>query len=419
MEKEKKGFKIKRITFIVIIFVMLILAGNVFAALSGKNNLFFAIRDLVVEKEVECKDDILVDRDETDLVEKSESKDDETTELEDKDESLNIVLSKKDEEYAKNIIKTYYKLLSKKEIETVSIFEELDLRVDMTQDLKEYTPENYKEHPENYMWTGIKYSDFNNKMGNYMNDKIMKEKFSEYVEYEEYLYCEENTNWENLEYEVETFELVFVSNDQNECTYDVDVKKGNEFIEETITLGRGNGDFVIKEILNNKGDVKADDFENNEIKEKIFSEEEIKTSLQNYLDLVGTREGSPIGMLVKLELCNYSDYENANKTDDNYIKTNIKYSTYKEKMLEYVTEDWFNTKFKNDYKEQDGILYYFDAGATGMEFEVKDITIKGDYSAQVYIAQVYDIHLDGSKELNNVEFHIANKNGKCVISYCD
>lgn len=161
---------------------------------------------------------------------------------------------------------------------------------------------------------------------------------------------------------------------------------------------------------------------NSDVSEEInntISNDEIKRTLQNYLDLVGIREGSPLGMLVKLGLCNYSDYDNANRTDDNYVKTNIKYSDYKEKMLEYVTEEWFNTRFKNGYKEQNGMLYYFDGGATGMEFEVKDITIKGDYSAQAYIAQVYDINLDGSKELNNVEFHIANNNGKYVISYCD
>lgn len=155
---------------------------------------------------------------------------------------------------------------------------------------------------------------------------------------------------------------------------------------------------------------------NNETK---FSNDEIKETLQNYLDLIGAREGSPVGMLVELGLCNYSDYDNATRTDDNYIKTNIEYSTYKEKMLEYVTEEWFDTNFKNNYKEQDGILYYFDGGATGMEFEVKDITIKGDYVAQAYIAEVYNINVDGSKELNNIEFHIANNNGKCVISYCD
>lgn len=54
-----------------------------------------------------------------------------------------------------------------------------------------------------------------------------------------------------------------------------------------------------------------------------------------------------------------------------------------------------------------------------MEFEVKDITIKGDYSPLAYIAKVYEIHFDDSKDLNNIEFHIENNNGKCVISYCD
>ena len=152
-----------------------------------------------------------------------------------------------------------------------------------------------------------------------------------------------------------------------------------------------------------------------------YSNDEIKKALQNYLDLVGMEEGSPLGMLVKLGLCKYDDYYNANKTTDNYVKTNIKYSDYKEKMLEYVTEEWFNTNFNNGfYKEQDGILYFLDGGATGINFEVKDVNIKGAYSKQVYIAEVYNIHVDGSKELENIEFHIANNNNnKCVISYCD
>ncbi|MBQ2937757.1 MAG: hypothetical protein IJE05_02605 [Clostridia bacterium] len=150
-----------------------------------------------------------------------------------------------------------------------------------------------------------------------------------------------------------------------------------------------------------------------------FSDDEIKKCLQEYLELVGIREGSPLGMLVKLGLCDYSDYDNANKTDDNYVKTNIKYSDYKEKMLNYVTEEWFNTNFENGYKQQDGLLYYFDGGASGIEFEVKDITLKGDYSDLAYIAEVYNVHLDDTKELENIEFHISDNNGKCVISYCD
>lgn len=60
-----------------------------------------------------------------------------------------------------------------------------------------------------------------------------------------------------------------------------------------------------------------------------FSNDEIKKSLQNYLDLLGAIEGLPMGLLVKLGLYTYNDYANANADDDNYIKTNIKYSTYK------------------------------------------------------------------------------------------
>lgn len=150
-----------------------------------------------------------------------------------------------------------------------------------------------------------------------------------------------------------------------------------------------------------------------------FSDNEIKEALQNYLDLRGMKEGSNLGFLVKLELCNYGDYDSGNITNDYYVKTNIKYSDYKEKMLNYVTEEWFETSFKNGLKEQDGLLYYYDGGASGMQFEVKDITIKGDYSDSAYIAEVYNVHFDDSKELENMEFHIANNNGKCVISYCD
>ena len=54
-----------------------------------------------------------------------------------------------------------------------------------------------------------------------------------------------------------------------------------------------------------------------------------------------------------------------------------------------------------------------------MNFEVESVNLKGDYSNLNYIANVYNVHIDESKELEHVEFHIADYNGKCVISYCD
>ena len=150
---------------------------------------------------------------------------------------------------------------------------------------------------------------------------------------------------------------------------------------------------------------------------KKFSNEEIKISLQNYLNLIGAREGSPEDLLVELGLMSSGTYDT--RTSDNYIKTSIKYSDYKSKMLNYVTEEWFNKTFTNYYKEIDGYLYFFDGGASGMKFEVVNVAIKGAYSDSAYIGEVYDIHFDDSKELLNLEFHIENYNGKCVISYCD
>ena len=176
----------------------------------------------------------------------------------------------------------------------------------------------------------------------------------------------------------------------------------------------------ISNTINNSTETKADSNSNTQINEsgkKTFSNDEIKNAIQNYLELVGAREGSPEGLLVKLGLTNFGT--NTEKADNNYIKTNIKYADYKTKMLNYVTEQWFENNFTKSFKNVNGYLYYFDGGATGLEYEVKSITIKGDYSDLNYIANVDNIHLDDSREQLNIEFHIENNNGKCVISYCD
>ena len=160
------------------------------------------------------------------------------------------------------------------------------------------------------------------------------------------------------------------------------------------------------------------------IKESEFSESEIKEVLTKYLNIFKGK-GSPEGVLEKLGLLKYGDYSNANLTSDNYMKTNIKYSDFKNKVLNIMTEEWFNTVNNNkkaeitEFKEKDGLLYYSNSGMTGTEYEVKSIRVKGDYKDLAYIADVYTINLDDSKELNTIEFHIANVNGKCVISYCD
>ena len=173
---------------------------------------------------------------------------------------------------------------------------------------------------------------------------------------------------------------------------------------------------VFKNRKNNKTEKKNND---NNIEE--FSSEDIKLAIQNYLDLKGECDGSPEGMLIILNLI--KENETKEKNDDLFVKTNVKFSTFKDIMLNYVTEEMFEKKFARVYKNINGYLYYYDGGATGISFEVNDVYIKGDFSDNIdntYVAKTHNNKLYfESWEVEYIEFRIENSNGRCVISYCD
>lgn len=157
--------------------------------------------------------------------------------------------------------------------------------------------------------------------------------------------------------------------------------------------------------------------------EKIeFSNTEIKKAISDYLNIfVGY--GSTDGILCDLGLMKNGEYNNVNVTDDNYKKTNIKYSDFENTIEKYMTKEWFekiNAQRENKlFKNIDGILYYNDVGLTGTEYVIEKVEIKGDYSDKSYIATGYSKNIDDSKNEEVIEFHIENNNGKCIISYCD
>lgn len=146
-----------------------------------------------------------------------------------------------------------------------------------------------------------------------------------------------------------------------------------------------------------------------------FSTDEIKTALQNFLDLSGVLDGSPEGLLVYLGLTTYG--LNQEIGEDYYIKTDISYSEYKNKMLQYMTEEMFEEDFTVNYKNVNGILYFFYGGGSGTIFEVESITT--NENGPGYIANVYNVHFDDSREQETFEFQISDYNGNCVISYCE
>ena len=146
-----------------------------------------------------------------------------------------------------------------------------------------------------------------------------------------------------------------------------------------------------------------------------FSDAEIKDAIQNYLILKGALAASPKFMLSQL---GYEDFEKSGVTDDHYIETNIKYSEFKDKIYGYMTEQAFEISFAKLYKDINGYVYYFNGGGSGYTYKVNSIALKGDYSNLNYIAHA-EFMSEGIDEEQNIEFHIGNYNGQCVISYCE
>lgn len=162
--------------------------------------------------------------------------------------------------------------------------------------------------------------------------------------------------------------------------------------------------------------------EKNKNEEIQISNTEIKKVISDYLNIfVGY--GSTDEILCYLGLMKNGEYNNINVTDDNYKKTNIKYSDFENTIEKYMTKEWFekiNAQRENKlFKNIDGILYYNDVGLTGTEYVIEKVEIKGDYSDKSYIATGYSKNIDDSKNEEVIEFHIENNNGKCIISYCD
>ena len=151
-----------------------------------------------------------------------------------------------------------------------------------------------------------------------------------------------------------------------------------------------------------------------------------KNTIQSFFNIICAHEANTVGMLQIKEIGLIKDYEewsricNTNERDvEGYVKTNIKYSDYKEAMLDYVSESLFIKEFKSLYKEKDGYLYYFNGGGTGRQFAVEDVFLKDGQ----YIATIYNVTFEeetGSKgEAQYRQFNVEMHNQKYVISYCD
>lgn len=111
------------------------------------------------------------------------------------------------------------------------------------EDTDEQLPEEYSE----YIFTGIKYSDFEQAMTQYMTTEVLKTEFSEFINYKDFLYMKDLTGNQS-DYMIN--QITEKSIKGNETTYEVDKQNMNNFItlKQIITLKYENGICVVSNI---------------------------------------------------------------------------------------------------------------------------------------------------------------------------
>lgn len=157
----------------------------------------------------------------------------------------------------------------------------------------------------------------------------------------------------------------------------------------------------------------------NNIPESNLDNETAKTIIQSYLNIIGAREGSPIEALTIEEIGlidRYSEISGGDSIDkEGYRSSNINYKDFKNKMLQYMTEELFNEV--GGYKNVNGKLYIFDGGATGIGFDIKEISLisSNENNYKYSIKAIEYPPEEGINCIGEVELQ-KNKEGKYVVS---
>ena len=147
-----------------------------------------------------------------------------------------------------------------------------------------------------------------------------------------------------------------------------------------------------------------------------FTDEQVKTSFKKYLDLLATANTSPTKFLESLDYNKVMVKDDVSFGEIKYTNTRIKYSDFKDKVHEYISEEVFlkriNTAFGVEcFKNIDDLLYVANVGAGGIQFEIENFENKGN---NTYLAKYY--LLDSEDEGKTVEFTVTNNDGLCIIN---
>ena len=149
-----------------------------------------------------------------------------------------------------------------------------------------------------------------------------------------------------------------------------------------------------------------------------FTDNQVIAALSNYLEL--QEEPGSETLLEKLKEKGKLNYDSSKNTilNDGTVVTSIKFSDYKNAMLNYMSEsefekNWTSTKYIKE--NSNGYLTTAQGGGGLRTYTINSISKNNDstYSAKTTATLV---DLDNSKENENFTFTVTSYKGNCVIN---
>lgn len=149
----------------------------------------------------------------------------------------------------------------------------------------------------------------------------------------------------------------------------------------------------------------------NEITE---TNEKIRTGFSNYLELYcGLHSDMLLQTLNKKGKLNYDTTANCEMLNDGTQVTNIKFSDYKNAMLNYVSESEFEKEWNCYGTNKEGYITKQQGGGGGMIYTINEINKIDDLT---YRAKTkYSLPASDDNNSQDFTFTVKSYNGNCVI----
>lgn len=150
----------------------------------------------------------------------------------------------------------------------------------------------------------------------------------------------------------------------------------------------------------------------------VFTDEQVRVTLSNYLELLANENCD--NLLQWLNENGKLNYDSSKNTilNDGTVITSIRFSDYKNAMLNYVSENefernWNLTLYFNE--NSDGYLTKLQGGGAYCPYTIESITHNDDlnYIAKTYYSNSYDYPI--TKYYKDFSFEIKSYDGNCVI----